>query len=328
VRQPGEDQPRRSLKTERTLMSTQIEVPDRFQSEAGENSPPAEQVDHPVTIIRPAHGWQPVNFREIWRFRELMYFLAWRDLKTRYKQTVLGGLWALLQPLATMAVFTVFLGKMAAARGPDGEALYPPYWLFVFTGMLPWTFFANTLSFSSQSVVTGANLITKIYFPRLIIPVAAAGVPFVDLAVSLGILSVLMLIAGALPGWSLVFLPFLVLGLSIAALGLGILLSALTVAYRDFRSVIPFMIQLWMFATPAIYIQNEQDMIGKRWLPLLQWLLPLNPAYGLIKNFRQAVLGGEPDFYSLGISVAVSLVLVLVGCLYFRRVERTFADII
>src|SRR5438132_5340670 len=191
------------LAENRNLMSTQIEVPDRFQSEAVENPPPIEQVDHPVTIIRPAQGWQAVNFREIWRFRELMYFLAWRDLKARYKQTVLGGLWALLQPLATMAVFTIFLGKMAAARGPDGEALYPPYWLFVFTGMLPWTFFANTLSFSSQSVVTGANLITKIYFPRLIIPVAAAGVPFVDLAVSLGILSILMLLAGALPGWGL-----------------------------------------------------------------------------------------------------------------------------
>src|SRR5262249_49044394 len=135
-------------------MSTQIEAPDRFTSENGEKSTPAEHVDHPVTVIQPAYGWQPVNFREIWRFRELMYFLAWRDLKTRYKQTVLGGLWALLQPLATMAVFVVFLGKMAAARDADGETLSTPYWLFVFTGMLPWTFFANTLSFSSQSVVT------------------------------------------------------------------------------------------------------------------------------------------------------------------------------
>jgi len=250
----------------------------------------------------------------------LMYFLAWRDLKTRYKQTVLGGLWALLQPLATMAVFVVFLGKMAAARGPDGEALNTPYWLFVFTGMLPWTFFANTLSFSSQSVVTGANLITKIYFPRLIIPVAAAGVPFIDLAVSLGFLSILMLVNGILPGWSLVFLPFLVVSLSIASLGLGILLSALTVAYRDFRSVIPFMIQLWLFATPAIYIQDER-IIGQRWLAL-------NPAHGLIVNFRRAVLGDHLDYLSLAISIAVSLVLVVVGCFYFRRVERTFADII
>src|SRR5712691_11046242 len=136
-------------------MSTQIELPNQLQSQAVENAPSTGPVDQHVTIIHPAHGWQAVNFREIWRFRELMYFLAWRDLKARYKQTVLGGLWALLQPLATMAVFTVFLGKLAAARGgPDGEAAYPPYWLFVFTGMLPWTFFANTLSFSSQSVVT------------------------------------------------------------------------------------------------------------------------------------------------------------------------------
>src|SRR5438874_8998924 len=129
------------------MNSMQIEPPDQLQAESIDSPPPAEPVDQLVTIIRPAHGWQPVNFREIWRFRELMYFLAWRDLKARYKQTVLGGLWALLQPLATMAVFTVFLGKVAAAHGPDGEDPYPPYWLFVFTGMLPWTFFANTLSF-------------------------------------------------------------------------------------------------------------------------------------------------------------------------------------
>src|SRR5260370_31962543 len=137
-------------------MSTQIELPEQLQSKAVENPSPAEPVDQHVTIICPAHGWQLVNVREIWRFRELMYFLAWRDLKTRYKQTVLGGLWALLQPLATMAVFTIFLGKMAAARGPDGEAVYPPYWLFVFTGMLPWPFFANTLSFSRHRVVTAS----------------------------------------------------------------------------------------------------------------------------------------------------------------------------
>ncbi|HLJ93352.1 MAG TPA: ABC transporter permease [Gemmataceae bacterium] len=300
-------------------MNTQI---DPVACEAVDHSP-AELADHPVTIIGPAQGWQPVNFREIWRSRELMYFLAWRDLKTRYKQTVLGGLWAVLQPLATMAIFTIFLGKVAAAHGADGGAAFPPYWLFVFTGMLPWTFFANSLSFSSQSVVTGANLITKIYFPRLIIPVAAAGVPFVDLAVSLGILSVLMLFNGVLPGWSLMYLPFLVVGLSIAALGLGILLAALTVAYRDFRSVIPFMIQLWFFATPAIYIQDETIIS-----PRLRALLPLNPAHGLIVNFRQAVLGGDLDLYSLAISVAVSAVLAVIGCFYFRRVERTFADII
>lgn len=304
-------------------MNTQIELPDHLHFQTVDKPPAAEQDDRPVTIITPAHGWQPVNFREIWRFRELMYFLAWRDLKARYKQTVLGGVWALLQPLATMIVFTVFLGKVAAAQGPDGEAAFPPYWLFVFTGMLPWTYFANTLSFSSQSVVTSTNLITKIYFPRLIIPVAASGVCLIDLAVSFGILALLMLVNGILPGWRLLFLPLLVLGLAIASLGVGILLSALTVAYRDFRAVIPFMVQLWMFATPAIYLQNE-TIIG----PRAKALLPLNPAYGLIVNFRQAVLGGEWDLYSLTISLAVGLVLALVGCLYFRRVERSFADII
>jgi lipopolysaccharide transport system permease protein len=305
-------------------MSTQAELPDRIGSPRLDRSSLAESADQPVTIIAPAFGWQPVNLREIWRSRELMYFLVWRNLKTRYKQTVLGGAWALLQPLATMAVFTVILGKVAAARGIHGEAPNPPYWLFVFTGMLPWTFFANTLGLSSQSVVGGSNLITKIYFPRLIIPVTSAGVPLVDLVVSFGILSLLMLATGVLPGWSILLVPLLVLGLTIASLGLGIFLSALAVAYRDVSSVIPFMIQLWFFATPTVYIQDTSRFISPGW----QAFLPLNPAQGLITNFRQAVLGGELDLYALAISAAVSVFLALLGCFYFRRVECAFADII
>jgi lipopolysaccharide transport system permease protein len=256
-----------------------------------------------------------------------MYFLVWRNLKTRYKQTVLGGAWALLQPLATMAVFTVFLGGKMAAQGLDGEDPNPPYWLFVFTGMLPWLFFANTLGLSSQSVVGGSNLVTKVYFPRLMIPLAAVGVPMLDLIVSFGILLSLMVVAGLLPGWSALLLPLLVLGLTIASLGLGIFFSALAVAYRDVSSLIPFMVQLWMFATPAIYMQDASKFpkfFGPRW----QALLPLNPAQGLIVNFRQAVLGGDLDLYALAVSGAVSLVLILLGCLYFRRVESNFADII
>ena len=305
-------------------MGMQTELCDRPPSEPVDNRAPADGVDQPVTIIRPARGWQPINFREIWRARELMYFLVWRNLKTRYKQTVLGGTWAVLQPLAYMAVFTVVLGKVAEARGQNGIQTDLPYWLFVFTGMLPWTFFANTLGLSSQSVVGGSNLITKIYFPRLIVPVTAAGVPLVDLVVSFGILLVLMLLAGVVPGWSILLVPLLVLVLTIAALGLGIFLSALAVAYRDVSSVIPVMIQLWMLATPTIYFPDISRFIGPQWQPLL----PLNPAQGLIINFRQAVVGGKLDLYSLAVSGAVSLGFAVLGCFYFRRVERTFADII
>jgi lipopolysaccharide transport system permease protein len=282
------------------------------------------QQDQPVTVIVPSGGWQPINWREIWRSRELMYFFVWRNLKTRYKQTVLGGAWAILQPLATMVVFTVVLGKVAAARGLEGEAHGTPYWLFVFTGMLPWTFFANTLSTASQSVVGGSNLVTKIYFPRLIIPVTSAGVPLIDLAVSLGLLFVLMLCRGIVPGWSALLAPLFVLGLMVASLGLGIFFSALAVAYRDVSSVLPFMIQLWMFATPTIYLQDKHIIEE---LPF-QALLPFNPAQGLILNFRQALLGGDLDLYSLAISSGVSVLLAVVGCIYFRRVECNFADII
>lgn len=305
------------------IMSMQIELPDRLESGAVESALPAEAQDQPVTIICPSRGWQPVNWRELWRCRELMYFLVWRNLKTRYKQTVLGGAWAILQPLATMAIFTVFLGKVAAVRGPLGGDPHTPYWLFVFTGMLPWIFFANTLGGSSQSVVNGANLITKIYFPRLIIPMASAGGPVVDLIVSFGLLLFLMFITGVVPGWGVLLVPVLALALAFASLGLGILLSALTVAYRDVSSILPFMIQLWMFATPTIYLQDN-SLIDPRW----QKLLPLNPAQGLIVNFRQAVLGGDLDLYSLSISLAVSLLLAMLGCFYFRRVEQNFADII
>jgi lipopolysaccharide transport system permease protein len=304
-------------------MSMQIELPDRIQSSSADEPQSAPATEQPVTVITPEHGWQPVNFREIWRSRELMYFLVWRNLKTRYKQSVLGGAWAILQPLATMIIFTVVLQKAAEIRGPHGESHEPPYWLYVFTGMLPWTFFANTLGIASQSVVGGSNLITKIYFPRLIIPLTSAGVPLVDLGVSLGFLVVIVLCRGILPGWGALLMPLLVLGLMVASLGLGVLFAALAVAYRDVSSVLPFMIQLWMFATPTIYMQDDSKIN-----PLLQALLPLNPAQGFIINFRHVLLGEALDLYSLTISAVVTVVLAVVGCFYFRRVESNFADII
>jgi lipopolysaccharide transport system permease protein len=274
--------------------------------------------DLPVTVIERRRGWQLVDLGELWRYRELLFFLTWRDVKVRYKQTVLGAAWAILQPLATMVVFSLFFGRMAAA--PSAGVPYP---LFVFAGLLPWTFFSNAVSSAGQSVVGNQNLVTKVYFSRLIIPMAAVGAGLVDFIIAFGMLLVLMLFYGVLPGWGVLMAPLLMLGLVTAALGAGTLLAALTVAYRDFRHAVPFMIQLWMFATPSIYMQAD-GVVGPRG----QALLPLNPAYGLIVNFRAAMLGGPVDYYALAVSGMVGLTCLLAGCLYFRRVERSFADII
>jgi len=287
--------------------------------------PPADSAadaDLPLLVIEPRPGWHFVDLGELWRCRELLFFLTWRDIKVRYKQTVLGAAWAVLQPLATMIVFTFFLGRLVA-----NEESPVPYSLFVFTGLLPWTFFSSALSSAGGSIVGNQNMVTKIYFPRLIIPMSAVGAGLMDLFIGLGMLVVMMFYHTwtghpPAPGWGLLLLPVLILLLLIAALGVGILLAALTVAYRDFRHVVPFMVQIWMFATPAIYIQTQT--LG----PRSQTWMPLNPAYGLISNFRQALLGGDLDFYALAVSSAVSVGLLIVGCLYFRRVERSFADII
>jgi lipopolysaccharide transport system permease protein len=281
-------------------------------------TPAARTDDPPVTVIEPRPGWQFVNVAELWRYRELLGFLVWRDIKVRYKQTVLGAAWAVIQPLTVMVVFTLFLGRLAAL--PSGDLPYP---LFVFAGLLPWTFFANAVTTSSQSVVGSQNLVTKVYFPRLIIPLSAVGVGLVDLGIASGMLLVMLLGYGVLPGWGLLLVPVLVLGLVVAAVGVGTLLAALTVAYRDFRHAVPFLVQVWMFATACIYLEADA-VVGPRW----QAVLPLNPVYGLVSNFRQAVTGGPLDLYALGVSGAVSVALLVVGCAYFRRVERSFADII
>jgi len=274
--------------------------------------------DLPVTIIERKPGWQIVNLRELWRYRELLFFLTWRDVKVRYKQTVLGAAWAVLQPLSTMVVFALFLGRV----GGIADTI-PNYSLFVFAGLLPWTFFANALTSASQSVVGSQNLVTKVYFPRLIIPMGAVGAGLVDFVIAFGLLLVMMPFYGVWPGWGMVLVPTILLILVIAALGMGTLLAALTVAYRDFRYVVPFSVQLWMFATPCIYL-DAVTVVGPRG----HALLPFNPAYGLIHNFRQAMLGGPLDWYGFCVSSAVSFALLVIGCMYFRRVERSFADII
>ena len=277
----------------------------------------ASPSEPPPTVIEPQTGWAFPDPGELWRYRELLFFLALRDIKVRYKQTVLGLGWAVAQPLATMAVFALFLGKMAGASA--GVEHYP---VFVFAGMVAWTFFGNTVTAAAGSVVANERLVTKIYFPRLIIPLSTVGVGLFDLVVASALLAVMALAVGMVPDWSALLLPLVVGSLAVAAAGVGVLLSALIVSQRDFKYVLTFGVQLWMFATPSVYLPAEA--IG----PTAQTYLPLNPAYGLVLAFRQAALGGAFDWYAFGVSSAVGLLLAVAGLLYFRRVERGFADAI
>ena len=272
----------------------------------------------PLMVIERRTGWGFINFDELWHYRELLLFLIWRDIKVRYKQTVLGAVWSILQPLATMIVFTLFLGRVAGSN----EAKWP-YPLFVLAGTIPWSFFSNAIATAGQSVVGSQNLVTKVFFPRLIIPMGAVGAGLVDLIIALALLVGMICWYGVVPSFAMCLVPPILLSLSLSALGVGTLLSALTVAYRDFKHVVPFMVQIWMFATPSIYLQAN-DPIRNQW----NALLPLNPAYGLIAGFRQAMLGEPIDVYSLVISSLVGVAIFVLGCLYFRSVERDFADIV
>lgn len=270
----------------------------------------------PVTRI--GGGGRPLlDLRGLYRHRELLVQLARRDVSVRFKQTVLGFGWAVAQPLAAMLVFVVFLGRLGELS--NGVAAYP---LFVLAGTLPWTYFANIVAAAGQSVVANERLITKVYFPRLVVPLSAVGSPLVDFGIGVGLLAGLAAWYAVAPGWSVLALPLAFAVLTTAAVGVGVLLSALIVAQRDFKILLGFGLQLWMFATPCIYLT------GDKFGPTAQTLLPLNPAYGSILAFRQAALGGPIDWYALGVSAAVAGVLLVVGLWYFRRVERLFADLV
>jgi lipopolysaccharide transport system permease protein len=270
-----------------------------------------------LTVIEPKKGWIPFNLREIWKYRELFYFLTKRDIKVRYKQTVLGGLWAIIQPVFTMIVFTLFFGRLAKVPS-DGI----PYPIFVYAGLLPWTYFANALSVSGNSLVGSANLITKVYFPRLIIPASASLAGLLDFFIATFVLGVLMIHYQFLPAVGLLLFPVLVALTFLCAVGVGLWLSALNVQYRDIRYAIPFIIQLWMFVSPVIY---PVSMVKEKY----QWLLALNPMGGVIKAFRASLLGHMPiDWFLLGISSAIIIFLFLSGMYYFRRMEKTFADVV
>jgi len=277
----------------------------------------------PVIRIAPSRGWTSLGLAAVWEYRELLYFLVWRDVKIRYKQTVLGAAWAVLQPLLTMVVFTIFFGKLANV-GSDGL----PYPIFSYAALLPWNFFAQGLTQSSGAIVGSSSLITKVYFPRLVIPIAGVLAGLVDFAIAFLVLIGMMAYYGIWPSASVVFLPLLLLLAIGAALGVGMWLSALNVEYRDVRYVVPFFVQMWLFVTPVIYpasrVMAELDKLG-----LPPWLYGLNPMAGVVEGFRWALLGtGSPPPSVLLASTAVTLILLVSGAYYFRRMERTFADVV
>jgi len=270
-----------------------------------------------VTIIEPKKGWVPVDLREIWDYRELLYFLTKRDIKVRYKQTILGGLWAVIQPAFTMIVFTLFFGRLA--RVPSDGLPYP---IFVYAGLLPWTYFANAVSTSGNSLVGSANLITKVYFPRLMVPASAALAGLLDFFIALFVLAVLMVYYQFLPGAGILLFPFLVALTFLCAVGVGLWLSALNVQYRDIRYAIPFLIQIWMFLSPVIY---PVSLLKDKY----QWLLALNPMGGVIHAYRASLLGHQAiDWPLLALSALIIIVLFLGGLYYFRRMEKVFADVV
>lgn len=277
----------------------------------------------PLVVIEPTRRAATLRLGELWAYRELLYFLVWRDVKVRYKQTALGAAWAILQPLMTAAVFTIFFGRLAGIAS-DGL----PYPLFSYSGLLVWMFFAQGLSQSSNSVVGSAQLITKVYFPRLVIPLAAVLSGLVDFAVALPLLGMMMWYYGIWPGVAVLAMPFLAVLALVAAIGVGLWLSALNVEYRDVRYVVPFLVQLWLFVTPVIYPASTLAPRLER-LGLPPWLWGINPMAGVVEGFRWAMLDAPTSPGPLiAASTVTGLALLISGAYYFRRVERSFADVV
>ncbi len=282
---------------------------------------PADRI--PSVVIQPVAGWTSLGLRDIWAYRELLYFLVWRDVKVRYKQTVLGVAWAILQPLLTMVVFTIFFGRLANV-GSEGL----PYPLFSFAGLLPWTLFALGIGQSSASLVSSANLIKKVYFPRLVIPASSVFAALVDFVLAFLLLSAMMVYYGVTPPLAILFLPYLVLLAVCTTLGVGIWLAALNVQYRDVRYVVPFFVQIWLFVTPVIYPSGRVlAKLAEKGIP--GWIYGLNPMAGVVEGFRWALLGGQNRPLGLiAASTVVSAVLLVSGMFYFKRTERVFADVV
>jgi len=274
-------------------------------------------IDIPFIRIEPSRGWVSLKLWELWEYRELLYFLVWRDVKVRYKQTVIGAAWAILQPLMTMVIFTVIFGNFAKIPS-DGL----PYPIFAYTALLPWNFFAAALNRSSGSVVGESHLISKVYFPRLIAPFSATISGFVDFAVAFTILLGMMAWFRITPTWGVLALPLFLLLALMTALAVGLWFSALNVRYRDVGYTVPFLSQFWMYASPVVY---PVSLVPEKW----RLLYSLNPMAGVIEGFRWALLGkGSPDFGVIAVSTVVVVALLFGGMVYFKRMERTFADIV
>lgn len=271
----------------------------------------------PESVYEPTHGWLSLRLREIWHYRELLYFLTWRDVMIRYKQTALGVAWAVLQPLITMVIFSVIFGQLANLPS-DGI----PYPVFSFAALLPWGLFSSALQRAGTSLVANSNLITKVFFPRLVIPISAVAAGFLDFLISFFVLLGLMLIYRVNFTWMILTIPLFTLLAIFTALAVSLWLSALNVQYRDVQHLIPFLIQAWMYASPVAYSAGL--------IPTGPWriIYGLNPLAGVIQGFRWALLGASPPDELLIVSVVIVLILLVTGLYYFRRMERTFADVI
>lgn len=267
-------------------------------------------------VIRPQQGWANLNVAELWAYRDLWLAMIARDVRIRYKQTVLGVGWAVIQPVVTMLIFSLIFGRLAKIPS-DGV----PYPVFVFSGLLAWNLFSTAVSSAGNSMVGAASLVTKVYFPRMIVPLSSMGVACVDFLVACIVLLFMMLVFGVSLSWQILLLPIWILGLLVSATGVGLWLSAVTVTYRDFRFVIPFMVQIWMYLTPVVY---PVSFIPERW----QWLMYLNPLNGWISGVRSAFLGQPIDWLAIVFSVVWAVALLFCGVRYFSKAERWFADVI
>jgi lipopolysaccharide transport system permease protein len=273
--------------------------------------------DIPVILIKPSKGWVSLKLQELWEYRELLYFLVWRDVKVRYKQTVLGAAWAIIQPFFTMVVFSLFFGKLAKMPS-DGI----PYPLFSYAALVPWAFFANGLSQASNSLVGSSHLITKVYFPRLVVPISSVISGILDFALAFIVLLGMTLYYGIIPTFNVIWLPFLLLLAFVTALGVGMWFSALNVQFRDVRYVLPFLTQFWMFATPIVY---PSSLLPEPW----RTVYGLNPMVGVVEGFRWALLGTQTAPGPIVIvSSFASIAILIGGAFYFKRMEKTFADLV